>query len=65
MTLPFPARQILVPGIEIGFRVTDVATHRIVLDESRRVERLRQAIDARDLVLRLGGVTIAAGILRR
>ena len=36
--LPPPARQVLVPGVEVRLRVPATAARRVVLDQPRRVE---------------------------
>src|SRR5690349_9664829 len=65
MRLPSPSGQILVPGVEVRHRVSDVAARGIVLDETRPVEPLRQSDHAGDLALRRRGVPIAAADFTR
>src|SRR6266852_2000825 len=62
--LPTPAGQVLVPGIEIGLGVSAAATHGVVFDESRGIERLGKTVIARDATLGLGQVPIAPIDLR-
>src|SRR3954471_19724020 len=38
MSLPSPAGQVLVPGVEVRHRVSPVAARRVVLEETLRVE---------------------------
>ena len=62
---PLPPRQVLVPGVEIRLRMTDVTTDGIVFDESGRVERFREMIHAHDFALCFGRVAFALADFRR
>ena len=62
--LPAPAGQVLVPGIEIGLRVSAAAAHGVVFDESCGIERLRQTVIARNATLGLRQIAIASFDLR-
>ena len=55
MLAPGVARQVGVPGIDVGLDVVVVAG-RVVLDQPRGVELLGQAVDRGDPFLRLGQV---------
>src|ERR1700752_4405840 len=51
--LPTPARQVVVPGVEISVRMSAAAAWRIVLDQSSRVQRFCERVVARDARPRL------------
>src|SRR6266498_1834390 len=51
---PFPARQVLVPRVDVRLCVTVAAARRVVFDEPRGIQRLRETVHARNLTSRLG-----------
>ena len=66
LLLPLPPRQVHVPGVEVGLDVAaGLAAGRVVLDEARRVERLREVVGRHDPRLRLGQVHLLLAGRRR
>src|SRR5713101_1343030 len=45
LLLPAPAGEVLVPRVEVALGVAAAAAHRVVFDEARGIQRLRQVID--------------------
>src|SRR5207237_114161 len=59
VVFPAPAGEVVVPGVEIGCRVTAAAADRVVFHESRGIEPLRNAIVLGHSPLRLRQVALA------